>query len=299
MFTTTLLYAGLLPLAAAGLIALLSRQFRVSLQATWACSTAGGFVAGLVGLKSQAGLAVAARSFTQPREAADWLPIIVLLALGVSVLLFAAPPAHRRWTLALAAALTIAVPLRLLSGNVRLAGPWSAFDKFAYLVLLAATLGFVWLLLASGGDEQQSPARLVFLVIVAATTAAVLTLSGALVYGQTCGALAAALAGTSLIPFLTSWRARVSGRAVPVGGAFPGLTGAAGVITFSLGSLILLGHFFAELSVANAVLLFVSLAAAGTPLPAALLRRPVWQQLAVRIVACLLPLALAIAAAAK
>jgi hypothetical protein len=78
-----------------------------------------------------------------------------------------------------------------------------------------------------------------------------------------------------------------------------GLTGAAGIITFSLGSLILLGHFFAELSVANAVLLFAALAAAGTPLPAALCRRPAWQQLAVRTVACLLPLAIAIAAAAE
>ena len=295
MLTTTFLYAGLLPLATAAILALLARQFRLSPPATWACGTAGGFLAGLVGLKSQAGLAAAARSLIQPHEAADWLPIIVLLALGVSALLFVAPPARRRWTLALAAALTIAVPLRLLSGNVRLAGPWSAFDKFAYLALLATTLGFVWLLLASGGDEQQSPARLVFLVIVAAATAAVLTLSGALVYGQSCGALAAALTGTALVSFLGATGSASAGPRF----AIPGLTGAAGIITFSLGGLILLGHFFAELSVANAVLLFVSLAAAGTPLPVALHRRPAWQQLSVRTVACLLPLALAIAAAAE
>ena len=192
----------------------------------------------------------------------------------------------------------------MLSGNVRLAGQWTALEKFAYLALLAATLGLTWLLLASGGKGRQSSARPFLLVIVTAATAVVLTLSGVFVYGQMCGALAAALAGTALARLLGATR---SARAASVPLALPvrtgfhsnGLTGAAGVITFSLGSLILLGHFFAELSALNALLLAVSLSAAGGPLPSAFLRRPAWQQLALRTAACLLPLALAIAAAAE
>jgi hypothetical protein len=299
MFTATLIYAGLLPFAASATIAFALGRTRVSQPAIWACGIACGFVAGLVGLKSQAGFAAALKSIARPHEAADWLPIVVLLALGVSFLLLSAPPSRWRHALALATVLAIAVPLRLLSGNVRLThDQWSPLDKFAYLTLLAATLGLVWLLLASGSDEQPSLARLLFLVIVAVGAAVVLALSGVFVYGQYSGALAAALTGTALACSLgATGSTRLSSPKSASASqrfALPGLSGAAAVITYSLGSLIILGHFFASLGPTNAVLLFISLAAAGTPLPTALLGRSLWQQLATRAVFCLTPLAIAI-----
>lgn len=300
MFTATLIYAGLLPFAASAIIAFALGRMRVSHPATWACGLACGFVVGLFGLKSQAGFAAALKSIAQPHEAADWLPIIVLLALGVSVLLLSAPPSHWRRTIALAAVLAIAVPLRLLSGNVRLThDQWSPLDKFAYLTLLAATLGFVWLLLASGSDEQPSLARLLFLVIVAVGTAVVLTLSGVFVYGQYSGAVAAALTGTALAVFLGATGPQRSGATGSASAsqrfALPGLPGAAGIITYSLGSLIILGHFFASLSVANTVLLMLSLAAAGGPLPEFMICRPAWQRISARATVCLIPLIAALA----
>lgn len=297
MFTATLIYAGLLPLAASAVMTLALSRSRVSPQATWACGTAFGFVIGQFGLKSQsAGFAAAARSFVQPHEGVDWLPLIVVLALGLSILLMSSQQRPRwRRTVALATVLAIAVPLRLLSGNVRLAGQWSAVEKLAYLTLLAATLGLIWLLLASRGDKEQSPVRLLFVVVVAVGTAVVLTLSGVLVYGQTCGAVAAALVGTAIAGFSgATGTASASRRRLP-----PGFNSAAGIITFTLGSLIILGRFYAELSALNAAMLFVSLAAAGAPCPNVVQHVPAWQQLAVRTVLCLTPLTIAIARAAR
>src|SRR4051794_4174840 len=135
MLSNTLLYAGLIPLVAAAFIGLVARQFRVSAPITWASATAVGFLTGLVGLKHRAGFAAAIRSFTEPHEAADWLPIIILLTLGVSILLSATHPAQRRMAFAIAALLVLTVPLRLLSGNARLDGEWSVVVKITYLAL--------------------------------------------------------------------------------------------------------------------------------------------------------------------
>ena len=71
-------------------------------------------------------------------------------------------------------------------------------------------------------------------------------------------------------------------------------TAASGIITFTLGSLIILGHFYAELSTTNTALLFLSLAATAAPLPALLRSGPAWQQNTARIMICLLPLGIAV-----
>ena len=268
MLTTTLLLAGLLPFAASVAIALVLRQLRVSPPAVWAWGIATGFIVGMVALKSPAGFSAALRSIAVPHEAADWLPIIVLLVLGTSLLFLSLPPSRLRLVIALAVMQSIAIPLRLLSGNVRLThNQWSPLEKVTYLLLLAATLGLVWRLLAANSEERQPLLRPPFLLIVAVGTAAVLALSGVLIYGQYCGAIAAALTGTALACIFSAPWLYLLGchwlRQCRTRFAFAGLSGAAGVLTFSLGSLIILGYFFASLSVTNAVLLFISLAAAG------------------------------------
>ncbi|HEX3601525.1 MAG TPA: hypothetical protein VHU84_15345 [Lacipirellulaceae bacterium] len=281
--------AGLVPLLAAGIVTLVATWCGASRSVACAWGSAIGLLAGLVALKSGAGFAPAFRAFAlEPHEAADWLPTIIVLALGASIVLLATPQGNRRCWFWLVGYLAAAASLRLLSGNVRLNGAWTPFEKVYHLAILVATFSAVWLLLASAPDDEQSPARFVFLCILAVGSAAALTLAGVFVYGLSCGALAAALVGTALASLMT--RAPRGGRPTS---RLPNISGAAGIITFSLGSLIILGHYFADLSIASAVLLFASLAAAGAPFPASL-PGSTWRQISVRGVACLLPLAIAI-----
>jgi hypothetical protein len=296
MFLNTFLYAGVVPFVVAAIIAFVAAQMRAAPRVYWPLSTGLGFIAGYVALKNQSGFLAAISSITHPHESADWLPLIVLLATGVSLLF--AQPAYRWVAVALGALLVLAVPLRLLCGNVRLNGEWSVLQKFMYLSLLASMFGVVWILLAYNRSVQPALARLWLVLIDAVGTAVALTISGVLVYGQACGALAAALAGTALASIVTHWRTRPAlaklTATYPANSPNAGLPDAAGIITFSLGSFIILGHFRADLSATSVLLLFVSLAAAGAPLFDGVLRSPVWQQVVVRTIACLIPLAIAV-----
>jgi hypothetical protein len=77
--------------------------------------------------------------------------------------------------------------------------------------------------------------------------------------------------------------------------SIPGFTGAAGVIACLLVGLILLGHFYAELSTTNAALLVAALVAAGAPLPKSLANHPAWLHTAARALVCFTPLGIALA----
>jgi hypothetical protein len=288
MLTSLLTYAGVVPLVGAAIAALVCRLLGVSPRATWAWSVTAGVLSGQFGWKSRAGYALGARAFTRPAEAADWLPIILLLALGVSLLLIVAASPQRKLMKMLAALLCIAVPLRLISGNVQVE-EWSAISKMFCLGLLAVLFGLSWTFLAFNGEEQSFLGRALATAVVAAAAAIVLTQSGVLVYGIACGAVAASLGGPAVVDFLFGDPARDGQRF-----ALSGFTGAAGAITFSLGSLIVLGLFFANLSALNAVLLLVALLAAGGPLPRVIARQPLWMQLAVRVLLCSMPLTVAV-----
>ena len=81
-------------------------------------------------------MSAALRSIAAPHEAADWLPIIVLLVLGTSLLFLSLSPSRLRLVIALAVMQSIAIPVRLLSGNVRLThDQWSPLEKVTYLLL--------------------------------------------------------------------------------------------------------------------------------------------------------------------
>jgi hypothetical protein len=286
MLTNALLYAGLLPLAVSAAIAFIMRQFRYPPQIAWSVATTVGFLIAQFALRSQSGLDVSLHTFIQPHEALDWLPHIVLLALGVGIVMHLAP-AHRPSLIALGAALCLAAPARLLSGN--LAQHWSIPGKFAVLISLAAALGIVWALMASTGDKRPATLSAILQILVAVGTAIAVTLSGALTYGLACGALAAAITGSTLALLGATGSASASRRP-----ADPGTAAASGILTFTLGSLIILSHFYAELSTINAGLLFLSLTATAAPLPALVRRGPAWQQTSVRLICCLIPLAMAV-----
>ena len=287
MFLTTLIYAGIVPLAVAAAATLFVRNVGGSSAAAWAWGMSVGFVAAQLGLKADAGWATAARALAGPNEAVDWLAIIVLLALGTSLLLIATPLAFRRYAWAVAFAFSVAAALRLLAGNAAMMG-WSLPSKIGCLALLVALFNCFWWMLSArdGGTSQRL--RLCLVIVVAIGSAAVLTLSGVLVYGQLSGAVAAALGGCALASI-------VADEGTTPRLSFAGFRGAAGPITFSLVSLIILGHFFAELSTLNAMLLLAALAVAGGPVPGGLAGQAFWMQSAVRTLLCLVPLAGAVA----
>jgi hypothetical protein len=280
MLTNTLLYAALLPLVASAFIAFVMRQMRSPLPVIWPVAITGGFLATQFVLRGQSGLSESLHTFVQPHEALDWLPHIVLLTLGVSLVMYLAPT-HRPRLIALATALCLAAPVRLLSGN--LAQHWSILGKAAVLISLTAVLGLVWLITSNNDLRQPTILRAPLLILVAVGTAIVVTQSGALIYGLSSAALGAAITGTALVFAFhrSTWSS--------------GAAASAGIITFTLGSLIILGHFYAELSTTNAVLLLLSLTATAAPLHALLGNRPTWQLNAARIMSCVLPVALAVA----
>jgi hypothetical protein len=280
MLTNALLYAALLPLVASAAIVFIMRQMRTPLPVIWPVAITGGFLTSQFALRGQSGFSESLHTFLQPHEAVDWLPHIVLLALGVSLVMYLAP-AHRPRLIALAAALCFAAPVRLLSGN--LAQHWSILEKITVLVSLAAGLGFVWLLASRDDGRQPGILRVPLLVLVTLGIAIAVTQSGALTYGLSSAALGAAITGVALVFAFhrSTWNS--------------GAAASAGVISLTLGSLIILGHFYAELSTTNAALLLLSLTATAAPLPALLGNRPVWQRNTARIASCVLPLAIAVA----
>jgi len=287
MLTTILFHAGLVPLIASAATAFLLTRTRTPPAAAWAIAPACGFVLGTVALSSQGGLGPAFRSLVAPREAVDWLPMMVLLAVAATAVIYYTPPEQRWRTIALAAVLCIAAPVRLLSGNEHIAHDWSVIEKLAYLVLLSATLGLLWLLLATAGDETSPDVRIPLVIFVSVATAIVLAVSGAFVYGAKAEAAAAALAGTWLAFLIAKAPAGWSAMA-------PCVRGAAAPITFSLVPLVVLAHFYAELPTVDAALLLVSLAATACPLPDVIRRGPAWHTLAARAAGSLVPLAIAI-----
>jgi hypothetical protein len=195
--------------------------------------------------------------------------------MGVTILAVYAPRRWRQPVLVLAALLAVGVPARLLAGH--LAQQWSALEKASHLALLAATLALIWLLLASARDDELPRLRQVLLVIASLGAAIATTLSGSFTIGRLCGIVAAAVTGTALV--------------TP-----RGLSGAAGVVTLSLGGLILCGVFYARLNSANATLLLLSIAAAAGRLPEVVSTWPDRPRAALRAALCLTPLAIALAA---
>jgi hypothetical protein len=273
-FIREALLAGVLPLLIAAAVALALRRMRVRAPACWAAGVGVAYVVGQIGLASRRGFARGLQTLLAPREASDWLPHAVLLAMGVAILAAYAPRAWRLGIVALSAALAIGLPLRLLAGH--LAQQWSALEKISHLALLAATLGLVWLLLAAARDDDFPRLRQVLLVVAALGAAAAITLAGSFTLGRLCGVVAAALAGAALV-------------------APRGVAGAAGVVAVSLGGLIILGLFYAQLHPAAAALLVVSIVAAAGRLPEALATWPPWQRAVLRTGLCVVPLTVALA----
>jgi hypothetical protein len=273
-FASELFFAGLVPLAVAAAAAFALRRIMRSPPVAWASGVGLGYIAGQLALASRRGAARAIHVLVAPREASEWLPHAVLLALGITILAAYAPRRWRQGVFCLAALLAIGVPARLLAGHV--AQQWSILEQISHLALLAATLALVWLLLAAARDDELPRLRQVLLVLASLGAAIVTALSGSFTIGRLCGVAAAALVGTALV-------------------APRGLSGAAGVVTLSLGGLVILGVFYATLHPANAALLLLSIVAAAGRLPDVVSVWPDRLRAGLRVTLCLTPLAIALA----
>jgi hypothetical protein len=280
MIVRELIYVMLVPFVMAACVALACRRWRNPSQIVWAVGVGLGYVAGQIGLAGRARVARAFWSFASPHEAVDLFPHAVLLALGVTIFAAYAPRKRRTWAIVMAALLAIGLPLRLLAESAYVTHEWSNLEKVSHLALLAATLGLTWLLLATVPEAEQPRLRPAFLIVVALGSAVAIALSAGLVYGELCGVVAAAVSG--------AWVA-----------AHPrGPSGASGVLTCSLGSLIVLAHFYAQLTPTNATMLLISLVFAGGRLPHVVSTWQPWQQLAVRGGLWLVPLIFAVVSSA-
>jgi hypothetical protein len=280
MLVRELLYVGLVPLLAAAIAAFASRRWANAPPVVWASGVAMGYVAGQMALIGRTGVARAWWSFARPHEAVDWLPHTVLLALGVAIFATYVPRKWRRWAVGLAFLLTIGLPLRLLAESAYVTHQWSILEKLSHLALLSAVFGLTWLVLASTRVTEQPRLRPALLIVVAIGSALTVALSAGLIYAELCGVLAAAVGGTWVAAYAR------------------GLSGASGVVSCSLGSLIVLSHFYAELTPTSATLLFVSLLLAAGRLPHFVSTWEAWQQIAARVGLCLVPLVFAVAHAA-
>jgi hypothetical protein len=289
MLGSTLLYAGIVPLVVAASVTFVIEQIGASSNAAWAWGVAIGFIAGQFALKAEGGSSYAAEALMRPTSAADWLAILVLLALGVSLLLMAAPVTLRPIVWALAAALCFAAIVRLLANNAQLLN-WSVGARVGVLLVLAAGLSSLWILLGPREGRVPSPVQVALLIVVAVGIAMVLTLSGVLVYGQLAGAVAAALAGCGVVGTLGRGDSTAA-----EGGSRAGVSGAAGIVVLTLTGLLVLGHFYASLSTRDGVLLFAAIAAAGMPLPGVTASAASWKHVPIRAALCISPLAIAVA----
>jgi hypothetical protein len=287
-----LFWVGIVPLAAAAAAMLAARRLNLRPRAAWAVSVGVGYVVGQLCLMSRAGFAGAMTALVAPHEARDWLPWAATLAAGATVWVAHATASSRWVGHLLATVIALAAPTRLLGGSVYLVSRWSAGERIVYLALLAGAMGLVWWLLEAARDDDQPLVRGLLLIYVGVGTAVTVTLSGSFAYGELCGVVAAALTGALLAGVLKP----ASPEDGTAGAAPDGLGGAAGVVTMSLGSLILLGYFYAELTSADALLLAVALVAAGGWLPTWGMAGSGWR-VAVRAALCIVPMALAVAGA--
>jgi hypothetical protein len=281
-----LLWVGALPFCVAALAMLLSNRLGLPARAARAKSVGGGYVVGQFALAARVSWPAGFSSLLQPREAGDWLPWLVIAAIGITVLAACAPRPWQRWIVALAVLLAVVAPVRMLAGSVYV-GRWSVVTKLAAIACWAPALAIVWTLLAMGRANAQPRLRGGLLIVVAIGLAVALTLAGSFTYGELCGVMAAALTGSLVTCSLTPNSPR------RVADADLGLSGAAGAVAMALGGLILLGYFYAELTTGSAILLLAALVAAGGRLPTGWSLGPIGQT-ALRAGLCLVPLALAL-----
>ena len=249
----------------------------------WRSALVVGYVAGHWALEAHStSLAAAISRSYHPQECRDWLPLLILLATVPDAIACVGKygPAIG-WVLR--AGLCLLIPWRLTNGTVYLpaislpdfgfeSGAWSTPEMIAWIVGVGAVLAGCWSLvrIETESDEQTIRSTLVALVVLAA--APTMVWSASLIYGKLFVVLASTLAGCGVASSVLR-----TGR---------GPEAAAGPLMVSFGCLVLLGYFFAELRLYNALLLLAAMTVATGRLPRAPQRTKTWKSCC-RAVLCL------------
>ncbi len=283
-------FGGVLPaVVAASALAMVWRMTGKEASA-WRTAIVLGYVVGHWALDARGiGVVAALLKSYQPTEARDWLPLLMLLAIVPDAL---ACVGKRGPALAwlLRTVLCVFIPWRLLSGSVYLPvsispnfnfdlGGWSTSEATAWIGGIGGALLICWQGLRIVDQRSGVFVRSALAVVVTFGAAIVAALSASLVYGQMFGILTAVLAGCSLASAFFS-----TGR---------GPEAAAGPVVVAFGSLLIVGHFYAELKIYNGALLLIALGLALGWLPMSAKVSPRWQAVC-RGLLCLAALAAAL-----
>jgi len=290
-------FGGVLPAVIAASALAVVWRVTGKVASAWRTGIVLGYVVGHWALDARTiGVVATLSKSCRPIEACDWLPLLMLLALvpdGVTCMGKRGPALA--WLLR--TGLCIFVPWRLLSGSAYLPisissdfdfdfGGWSTGEAMAWIGGIGGVLliGWQWLRIVDPQANQQRgvSVRSALAVGVTLGAAIVMALSASLVYAQMFGVLLAVLAGTGLVSKLLS-----TGR---------GPEAAAGPVLVAFGSLLVAGHFYAELKIYNAGLLLIALSLAIGSISLLAKLSPRWQAIA-RCVLCIVTLGAALALA--
>jgi hypothetical protein len=279
---TDVFWIGVVPGLAAALAMLIARRLRPT--AAWSLSVGSGLVVGMLAQNVRVGWHVALEKLFHPHAALEWLPWLVLVAAGLTLLSVYVPRTWQRWLVALAGVFALVVPLRLLASNAAAMSRWTVTEKLAILAFWSVAFASIWLTLALARQNRQPLVRGSLLAVVALGISVTLAASGSITLGELAGVAAATVLSATA-------------SAIACGQIADGPSHAAGPLAVMLGGLILLGYSY-DLSATNAALLAVSLAAAAGWLPN--LPGSIgsgWLAAGLRALLALVPLAIAVASA--
>jgi hypothetical protein len=241
--------------------------------------------AGELGLGAwQSAFVASVAQVLRPHEARDALPVlltaaIVLVWLETRVPRRFRPMMHAVWLL-----LGIAFATRLLWGSVYWTTQWSGLQRAGVLGGLGIALGLPGILAGRGTSARDSVSRLSLLLQsgIAACVAVTLMLSGSKIYGLLGLAAAASLSGCSLVSRGDNQEVR--------------FTLPPRVPPLLVGSLLVLGLFYAEVTGPQAALLFLGFGASSLQLTQPNVWRALrWNVVVLTVAGCL---ALAVVAGA-
>jgi hypothetical protein len=245
-----------------------------------------GYAAGVTALEARnSGIGVALEKLIQPSVAHHWTPLLALLPI-VPAIAAALLGKRRGLRWILAALICAAAPVWLLWGGKYLpsrelresgfaTSAWGGLEAVAILAAFAALMLFAWYLWEAA-DSTAAPRGRSLLTIVAVTGgAAAAGLTGSFVYAQLFGVLVASLGGCFIAASILK--------------ANTGPEAAAGPTIVLAACLLLLAACYSELRPWQAAGVWASIVVAAARLPR-LSRLTRKRQMAVRAIACLLPL---------
>lgn len=276
-----ILWGGVMPAIVAG--ATLAAVFRLTKNAAsaWRTAFVVGFVAGLWALDARSlGVAEAITKSMQPTEAKDWLPLLLILAIVPDAIACVGKYGSSvAWVLRIG--LSLLTPWLILRGSAYLpageaavfasSDAWTGWEAAAWLGALAALLVVGWLFVRLVDNQSAPRIRSTLAAFVAFGGAMALALSGSFTYGLLMGLLTAVLAGCGLGSALMH--------------TTRGPDASAGPLIVVTTAVLIMAHFYATLTLLNAVLLLVAMVLAVGWLPGKPNQWPKAQQM-FRILLC-------------